>query len=216
MKGLQTTCFILAVSILSVQSVRHFYVRFFETTASVLDKYDEEEIEKEIEEAELLDQLVAKYDPAKKRKDELEALMEEEAKKKPEKEREAFRNEFQEDHIEDYRRAWILKSAILDWESKSKEIRELRIFWAFGFGLFVVGCIVYLWSSWLGMAILLPGATEMIWWTSPDLNLSGTVQEFERLLNNKLIFTIITIILLVAVWVISGYLERHKVKQETL
>ena len=95
MKGLQKTFLILAVLTLSVQSVRHFYIKYIETTASVLDKYDEKDVEEEIEKADSLDELVAKYTPLRERKDQLDAVMEEKAKGKPEKERYAFRQEFQ-------------------------------------------------------------------------------------------------------------------------
>ena len=211
MKALQITCIILVLSILLTQSGRHFYVKYLERTSSILDKY-KEDIKKEIEEAGSLEDLVTKYDPAKKRVDKLDALEEEQQKAMPEKDRETFRNEFQEQYKKEYARESELRSAILDWETKSNEIRELRIFWAFGFVLFILGCIIYLKLPWLGMAFVIPGIVEMIWWTSPSFQLSGTVREFERLLNNKIVFTNITLLLLITVWVICS--SRGKKHQE--
>lgn len=209
MKGLQSTCLILAVLALSTQSVRHFYVKYFEQTASVLDRY-KEDVQKEIEQADSLDELLAKYDPAKTREDQLDNLLKEQEKAKPENEREAFRNEFRKAREKDYGTASKLRFAIQDWEAKSKEIRELRIFWAFGFGLLVLGGIVYLKSRWLGMAFVIPGVVEMIWWTSPSFHLAGAVKEFERLLNNKLVFTNVTLLLLLLAWVVAGYIDGKK------
>jgi hypothetical protein len=200
-KALQTTCFILVLLILLTQSGRHFYVKYLGQTSSILDRY-KEEINKEIKEAGFLEDLVAKYDPAKKQVEKLDALEVEQQKAKPEKDREAFRTEFQEEHKKEYERETELRSAILDWESKSNEINELRFFWAFGFGLFILGCIIYVKLPWLGMAFVIPGVVEMVWWTSPTFNFGGTVHEFERLLTNKLVFTNITLLLLVTVWII--------------
>ena len=216
MKGLQKTFLILAVLTLSVQSVRHFYIKYIETTASVLDKFDEKDVEEEIEKADSLDELVAKYTPLRERKDQLDAIMEEEEKGKPEKERYDFRREFRREHKKEYEKTRKLRSAISDWEARSKEIRELRIFWAFGFGLFILGCIVYLKRQWLGMAFLIPGVIEMIWWTSPSFRMGGTVKEFERLLNNKLLFTGITFALVVMLWLVYAYIHGKSKNEGTL
>ena len=216
MQGLQKTCLILAVLTLSIQSVRHFYVKFFENKVSVLDKYEKGDIKEEIERADTLDELVAKYDPAKKREDELDAIQEKAERGKPEEEREASQNAFRGEHKQDYERAAKLRSAIQDWESKAREIRELRIFWTFGFGLLLLGCILYFKSPWLGMAFLIPGIAEMIWWTTPTFRFAGTVKEFERLLNNKLVFTNITLVLVILVWFLSGRIHVKKKEERTL
>jgi hypothetical protein len=76
-----------------------------------------------------------------------------------------------------------------------------------GLGLFSVGALVYLKSPWLGLALVVPGVAEMIWWTSPNFRFMGTMPEFERLLNNKLIFTNLALALVVGAWIVARRIE---------
>ena len=81
------------------------------------------------------------------------------------------------------------------------------MFWAFGFALFLIGISLQARGcTWLGMSLLIPGIVEMIWWTSPSFRFAGDPLEFDRLLNNKLCFTIATFALLLAAW----YLDQAK------
>lgn len=210
MRALRITCFLLAVLVLSTQGIRHLYIKYFETTASVLDRFDKKAVESEIEKATSVDELLAMYEPAKKREDALDATMKEQEKEKPEDKREAFRTEFRKQHEGDYNQAWKLHSAIVTWESKAKEIRELRIFWAFGLGLFVLGGLIYLKWPWLGMAFIVPGVVEMIWWTSPSFRMFGSVQEYDRLLTNKLAFTIASLGIVLVGWFLAGRVGRER------
>ena len=203
MKPLQATCLVLSVLLLSMQLVRHIYVKYLENTSSVMDEFDPKSVQREIENAETLAELVEKYRPARKREDELEAIMKEKVKDLPENDREKFRNEFQIEHEKDYARSRELRLAIVSWESKAKEIRELRILWGFGVGLLLAGCLLYFVNRWLGMAFVIPGIVEMMWWTSPSFRFAGTVKEFERLLTNKLVLTGVTLIVVIALWLFS-------------
>src|SRR3954466_14684559 len=63
MRALRITLFILAFVILSSQTFRHAYVRWIEHRGSVLDKYDTD-TEKQITEANSLDELLRSYDVA--------------------------------------------------------------------------------------------------------------------------------------------------------
>ncbi len=213
MRGLQITCLILAVTTLSIQSVRHVYVKYFETTASVLDRFEKREkaqLSVEIEQAKSLDELVAKYAPARKRTETLDAEMEEAVVNVPAKDRDDVRREFRRAHSTEYDAESTLKSAITDWETRTGEIRELRVFWAFGAGLFLVGCALYLKSPWLGMALAISGVVEMIWWSSPSFRFAGSPLEFERLLFNKLVFTNITLVLVIAAWLVLSAVMRKR------
>jgi hypothetical protein len=213
MKTVKIISLILAMSVLSIQSVRHIYCKYFEVTSSAIDKYDKP-LKKELEQARSLDEIVAKYAPARERKDVLDAQMKAEAQKLPPKERSDFREEFQKAHEVDYRNESDIRGAIEQWEARTNEIRELRVFWLFGLGLFVLGCFVYLKSPWLGMAFLIPGVLEMIWWSSPSFTWGGTVQEYERLLTNRLVLTVLTLIPVVAAWLIHEWLERRKCRKQ--
>lgn len=78
MKALKVTIFLLAILVLSTQFARHLYVRYLEPRGSVLDKYEQTETKKAIKTAISLNELMSRYDAAKKRVDELD-----EQRKKP-------------------------------------------------------------------------------------------------------------------------------------
>jgi hypothetical protein len=201
MKALKTTIFILSVLVLTTQFARHFYVRFIEPRSSVLDRYHKTETEKAIQKARSLDELVSQYAAAKKRVDELDAARNAAEAGKNKDELDVYRDRFNEEHKDDYRREADLKEAIQEWERRSGEIRELRVFWLFGLAFFGTGAALLVRGrEWLGMAFIVPGVIEMIWWTSPSFGLAGSPVEFHRLLMNKLVFTVITLGLLIAAW----------------
>ena len=201
MRGFQKTLFLLAMFVLVTQTVRHVYVKWFEVRTSVLDQYTKNATAREIDRAESLEELLAKYGPAKEKTDELDR----QSKGMSEEEQKKFRSE----HTEEYRKEAQVGAAIRDWEAKSREIRELRIFWACGLGLVVLGAAFY-WRGgwWLGMAMLVPGFTEMIWWTSPSLGWGGARLEFDRLLSNKLVFSTASLLLLSAAWLALAWFGK--------
>lgn len=195
--------FILAMFVLATQTVRHVYVKWLEDRTSVLDRYTKDKTDLEIAKAESLQELLVKYGPAKEKTDSLDkehkSMSDEERKK------------FTKDHEEEYQVERQLGSAIHDWEAKSKEIRELRVFWGCGFGLLILGALVYARGGrWTGTALIIPGFVEMIWWTSPTLSFVGAQLEFDRLLNNKICFSAITLALLIAAWLAKERFERNR------
>lgn len=203
MKALRIVVFVLAMLVLTTQAVRHIYVRFIEPRTSVLDKYDETETQKAIKSAESLDELLTQYDPARKQADYLKKQLKALEENKTRDEIEVIREKFREEHKEEYKRESDLKDAIQGWEEKSKEILELRVFWAFGFGLLLVGTLLHTRGlGWLGMSLVIPGIIEMIWWTCPSFRFVGSPLEFDRLLVNKLVFTLVTIAILIGWWAI--------------
>ncbi len=211
MKALKTTLFVLAIFTLATQALRHVYVRYLEPRTSVLDAYEETETTKSIKEATALQDLVAQYDVAKKQTEALDEERKRTEKNLTKDERDVVRDRFREEHEEEYERESDLKAAIRDWEEKSEKIRELRIFWLFGVVLFAVGAVLYGGGiGWLGLAFLITGAVEMIWWTSPTFTFIGNNIEFDRLLVNKLILTLATLALLVAAWLIDERKNRGR------
>lgn len=204
MKALKITVFLLAVLVLTTQFARHIYVRYLEPRGSVLDTYEQTETKKAIKSAASLGELVSRYDVAKKRVDELDKQRKKAEANKSRDDRDVLRDKFGEEHKEDYERETDLKRAIQEWEKRSEEIYELRVFWLFGFAFFLAGAILLVKGrEWLGMAFIVSGIVEMIWWTSPSFRFAGSPIEFERLLMNKLVFTIITLILAIAAWVMQ-------------
>jgi hypothetical protein len=66
MGAFQKTLFIIALFTLLTQTVRHLYVRRIEPTNSALDRY-EPAVKEEIKKANSLDELVKRYDEARKK-----------------------------------------------------------------------------------------------------------------------------------------------------
>jgi hypothetical protein len=209
MKAFQITCFLLAFLALSTQGFRHLYIKYFEISDSVLDRFEKKEIETEIENATSVEALLAKYEPARKQEEALNATLKEQEKKTPEDKREVLRTEFRKQHEQEYEQVEKFRQAIREWESRAAEIRELKIFWVFGLAIFLLGGLIYLKSPWLGMAFVLSGVAEMIWWTSPSFQYLGADHEYERLLTNKLGFTMASLVLVLAAWFIAGVARRE-------
>jgi hypothetical protein len=204
MKALKITVFLLAVLVLTTQFARHIYVRYLEPRGSVLDTYEQTETKKAIKGATSLDELVSRYDVAKKRVDELDKQKKKSEANMSRDDRDVLRDKFGEEHKEDYERESDLKRAVHEWEKRSEETYELRVFWLFGFVFLLGGAILLVKGrEWLGMAFIVPGIIEMIWWTSPSFRFAGSPIEFERLLMNKLAFTLITLVLVIAAWIIQ-------------
>jgi hypothetical protein len=204
MKALKITVFLLAVLVLTTQFARHIYVRYLEPRGSVLDTYEQTETKKAIKRAVSIDELVSRYDVAKKRIDELDDQRKKAEANKSRDDRDVLRDKFGEEHKEDYKREADLKEAIQEWEKRSKEIYELRVFWLFGIAFLLGGAYLLVKGrGWLGMAFIVPGIIEMIWWTSPSFRFAGSPIEFERLLMNKLVFTVVTLVLVIAAWVMQ-------------
>jgi branched-subunit amino acid ABC-type transport system permease component len=57
------------------------------------------------------------------------------------------------------------------------------------------------------MAAVIAGFSEMAFWTSPLVRLPGAGTEFERLLNNRLVLSLVAWVLLLGIWLL---LERTR------
>lgn len=211
MRALQITVFMVAVFVLTVQGFRHVYVRFLETRTSVLDRYEQDDAEKAVESVPSLAQLLTHYETAKTRVDELEKQIKEEEAKQPQDEQLVFEEAFREKHKQTYEFESTLKKEIREWEAKSKEIDDLRVFWLLGFALVVIGELFQISGrEWIGMSLIIPGIAEMIWWTSPSFGLAGSPHEFDRMLINKLVLTLITLVMVVVGWYLNEVRERRR------
>jgi len=215
MKALKITVFILASLVLTTQAVRHIYVRYLEPRTSVLDKFEETKTKEIIQSATTLSDLVSEYEPARKQVDKLDKEKNLELSKRTRDDYYMFEQKWNEDYKQEYKQESELKLAIQDWEDRSKEIQELYVFWSFGFVFFVVGIFMLKKGlDWLGMAFVIPGIVEMIWWTSPSFRFAGSPLEFDRMLDNKLIFTIITLVILIIVWHLNESKREKKILQK--
>lgn len=197
MNALKKTLFIIAVVFISSYSIRHAYLNWIQQKESVLDKYSDA-VDEDIKNAKSLDHLVKLYEKAKNNLDEYE--------KNPENPKlERYKWEIKEP----YKSVQMYEDAIKDWESKTKEIFEIRFYWIVGFVLLIVGYFLYKKVNlWLGLTVIILGFTEQIYWTSPTWFGNGV--EYDRLLTNKFVFSLLTLILLITIGFLTDTLKNKQ------
>jgi hypothetical protein len=183
MKVLLRILAIVACLYLIVQTVRHTYMLWLEPRTSVLDKYDKP-LKDEIAAAASVHELLRRYDVVRKEADRVKA------------ERRAAEPGAQFDQeSEPFKSESALRQAISGWEERAKEVRALRFYWFVGLLFAVLGVTCYLWRNrWLGVTLAIVGFSEIIYWTSPTF--LGPTREFDRLLLNKLVFSMASLVLL--------------------
>jgi hypothetical protein len=197
MRKFQITLFIIAMVFASTQTFRHVYVKWIQPKNSVLDRYDEN-IEKSIAESKSLNELLILYDQSK-----------EEIKKYESNNTNPEIKENEKRSKEPYKTEITIKNSIEKWESHENQIRKLRFFWVCGILSVILGFIVYhYFDQWLGMVGIITGFSEMIFWTCPTIiGFFGSRFEFERLLNNKLGFAIVTWFMMILSWFLLYKIE---------
>jgi len=200
MNALQKTLAIIAFLALASQAVRHAYRLWLEPRGSALDKYDQP-LKDEIARAASLEELLGRYDKVRKEADE--------KRKELAKQDTKNRDYARERETEPFKSELSLSEAITDWEKKSAEVRELRFYWLVGLVFFILGLFAYRKvSRWFGLTLLITAFSEFIYWTSPTVFGSGS-REFDRLLANKLAFTVVSLILLLAViWLNRIFVDK--------
>jgi hypothetical protein len=195
MKPLLKTLAIIAFVSLIVQTVRHAYMLWFEPRGSMLDKYDQP-VKSEIASAVSLDQLLHRYDPVRKQVDELAKTSSSPA--------------YEQTQKEPFKTEQTLRQAIIEWEEKSKEVRAIRFYCLVAAVLFVLGLFAYKkLNPWMGITLLIASFAEFIYWTSPTF--IGPTREFDRLLANKLVLSVVSLVLLVgAIWFLQIFAEKEQ------
>ena len=180
----------LAVLVVTSQTLRHVYVRWIEPRESVLIQF--EQTGQEIAEAKSLEELLALYRQA------LERVREADSKIAQEDDSNKYYRKRKE---ELYKTEEKLKAAIREWETYRRTLVELHFFWWVGLFSVSIGALLYSRSKqWLGMTLFVLGYLEMIWATCPSFQQFGYPLEFERLLNFKVIYSSISLVLLFVVW----------------
>ena len=189
MRGTQITLFVIGLLIIGTQTFRHVYVKWIEPTSSVLDDY-RPPIAEDIAATKDLDELVVLFDAAWKKVQAYEGTASLEdidlAKRTG---------------SEPYRSEGEARDAIERWEAQSRSIFQLRFYWLVGLLSIVGGLFAYARiNPWLGMVGIITGFTEMAVWTSPLWHSWGPQSQFERLLDQKLILSMVSAVLLIALW----------------
>jgi len=204
MRAVKLLTFVLALLALSAQLVRHVYVRWVEQSESVLHRY-EVPVRSEIRDATSLQDLERRY------AQEVKKARAEAARKPPQKPEEpcsdtGYTSPEPEDSADRSSEVLALRSAIGDWENKANEIREVRFFWLCGLAALLLAAVCQ-WRrwEWPALALVVLGFCEMVWWSSPSFS-GGAQHEFTRLLDNKILFTVLSLLALVVLWGI-GYLR---------
>ena len=170
----------------TIQSFRHVFVLVVEPRTSVLDKFDS--AARQVDEAESLEVLLARYDEARERVKTWE-------QGKTPAEIEASRWD------EPYSSADQLRQAVATWEEHHRQILELNFYWWTGLACFVAGQVAYRrWHPLLGFAFFVIAFAELIYWTSPALRVWSSGEEFQRLVLWKLLYSLATLGLVLAAW----------------
>lgn len=201
MRALQITLVIIGLIFQSTQTFRLIYTKWLQPKTSVLERY-QETIEHEIASSKNIDELLALYDEAHTKITEYENNSEN-----------PIIAPDAQYYQEPYKTEIALRNAIHEWEDQNFLIHKLRFFWFCGLISVIIGCLVYRnIDCWLGITGVISGFTEMIYWTCPVIfGFFGAKFEFERLLNNKLFFSIITWALLILTWfLLNAFQGKHR------
>jgi hypothetical protein len=190
MRKLQITLFILGFAALGSQTLRHIYVKWLEPRTSALEKY-QEKVESDISKSKSLQELLSLYDQAYKDVQEFE------------KAHSVAPGQYRDTTKEPYYTQVKLQRAIQDVEERRKQISEVVFFFITGSALVLIGIVGFRRNAWLGIALIILGFAEIIWWTSPSFRNFGAQVEFERLLTIKLVLSAISLLGLVALWKVS-------------
>jgi hypothetical protein len=200
--ALQKTLVIIAFLVLAIQAIHLSYQLWLKAGKSVLDKYDEP-LKREITGAKSLEELWRRYDPVRQAADQAR----EERRKKGD-------TGLDDKDVEPYKSENALHNAISDWEFKSRETRELRIYWLIGLVILFAGLASYKQvNRWFGLMLLILAFAVMIYWTSGTSNGFSWyhLREYDRLLINKFVFSLISIALLfVVIWYCGIFAENKE------
>ena len=191
MKTTLTVLFLIAMLISSTQTFKHVYVKWIEPTDSVLDEF-KNEVESDIAEARSLDELVALY------RDSQNAIESYESdSNNPKIERRYWKD------TEPYEAEIKIKKEIQAREYDENQLFKLWFYWSCGLLSVFIGIFAFQRiNNWLGVSGIIVGFSEMLCWTSPLFHNRLLSQQFEYLLNYKLLFSLITWIILISLWLL--------------
>jgi len=204
MKGLQVTLLILFSCALSTQAIRHVHVYMIGYEESILAPAETfYNVTEEVRMEESTDELLAEYETIK-----------EEIKRLREVDQSKDQYTFRQENAELVARSEALASELGQRERIEREIRDIWIFSIAGLILIMLGCVLYYRGSvWPGLALVTPGFLELIWWSAPSFTMGGAVKEYDVLLLNKIIWSIVAFVLLYTLWWLA---ERKRAREEGL
>ena len=194
---------IIAVSVLSIQTVRHAYLRWIQPKSSALEKYNPS-FKNKIKDAESLEALDAEYAKIKKEVDKADTEVKDAGREANRFNKEPFKTERE------------LKTAIQNWERRSSEIMQTRFFWCCGLILSVAGVLLFIKSPWIGLSFIIAGVSQMIWWVSPSFRYNEASAEYQRMLENKFFLSLITFVFVIILWILFGKYKTGEKSSEAV
>lgn len=197
MKGLQKTLFIILVSILCLQGIRHVHNYLYRYDASgVPETVQLFEVPLEtVDRKASTDELMAEYEALRS---ELQALNEQ---YRAEGRTEEDHFELRQENAERFSLQNALYSELRQRESMSEKLRDTWVFSIAGMVLVVLGVLLYARGArWLGMGLVIPGLLELMWWSAPTFSLGGAQLEYQSLLLNKIMLTVIALLIVIGLW----------------
>ena len=194
MRGLQITALIIFGCMFSTQAIRHVHLYTIGFEESILAPAESfYQMKEAVRMEESTDELLAEYEATNARIEELR-------RDEPAGDQYTLRQK----HLDLFARNDAVASELRQRENMKREIRDIWIFSCAGIVLIGIGALCY-WRGyeWTGMSLILPGFLELMWWSAPSFTIGGAVQEFEILLANKIILTLISFVLLYALWFVA-------------
>ena len=194
MKGLQITFLIIFSSILSVQAIRHVHLYAYGFEESILASYQEFfGMKKEIQLEASTDELLAEYEASTEK---IKELRDSDPTKKL--------HQMRQENAELFARSDALGTELRQREARARELRDIWLFSIAGYVLIGLGSLLYARGyDWVGMSLILPGFLELVWWSAPSFSVGGALQEYDLLLVNKIILTVIAFVLIYTLWLVS-------------
>jgi len=201
MKALQITFLLIFGCLFSTQAIRHVHVYTIGIEESILEFGTTfYEVQEQVRTEKSTEELLVEYESTSAR---IEELRESE----PTKDQLSMRQE----NMELFTRHEALASELMQRENLTREIRDLWIFSVAGLVLIGVGSFFYIRGiDWVGMSLILPGFLELSWWSAPSFSLGGAVHEYDILLMNKIILTLISFVLLYTLWFFAQRKRRRE------
>jgi len=199
MKTAMTVLFVIAMLIASTQTFRHVYVKWIEPDTSVLDEF-KGEVETEIDAARTLDELVELYREVRLRADEA-GLSELDQRGDFINRRDDPPSDAEMEIMAEMRQ---ISQEIQSREHDTRQLFKLKFYWLAGLASLLIGIFVFRnFNAWLGFSGIVIGFSEMLCWTSPLFHTRVMSQQFEVLLNYKLILSLLTWLILVVFWLVT-------------
>jgi hypothetical protein len=192
MKRLLAVLGLLALLILTLQTLRHAYALWIEPQTTVMTKVGGKAKE-DLAASKSLEELAALYKDAKRKREEAAKRAEESGKTTSLAVEQASKEETE------------IQQAIEAWEDHARQVVGLHFFWWCGLACIAAGAAFYRWvHGWVGSVLLISGFVAILVWTAPAFTALGARPEFERLLILKFAYSTAAWALLVGIWVYAS------------